>query len=52
MLQATGFVTEALLTDHVRDRSGRHRDLMVLTSRAGELAGDLELLGVAESLGG
>jgi len=49
MLQANGFVPEALLADHVRDRQGQLRDLMVLSCRAKELAGDLELLGVAES---
>lgn len=52
MLQANGFVPEALLADHVRDRQGQLRDLMVLSCRAGELAGVLELLGVDESLTG
>jgi len=52
MLQANGFVPEALLTDHVRDRQGQLRDLMVLSCRAAELAGSLELLGVDESLTG
>jgi L-amino acid N-acyltransferase YncA len=51
MLQANGFVPEALLADQVRDREGQLRDLMVLSCRASELAGDLELLGVAESMG-
>jgi RimJ/RimL family protein N-acetyltransferase len=50
MLQANGFVPEALLTDHVRDRQGQLHDLMVLSCRARELAGDLELLGVGESI--
>jgi len=50
MLQANGFVPEALLADHIRDRQGQLRDLMVLSCRARELAGDLELLGVGESL--
>jgi GNAT superfamily N-acetyltransferase len=50
MLQANGFVPEALLTDHVRDRQGELHDLMMLSCRAMELAGDLELLGVGESL--
>ena len=50
MLQANGFVPEALLEDHVRDRQGHLRDLMVLSCRARELAGDLELVGVGESL--
>jgi L-amino acid N-acyltransferase YncA len=50
MLQANGFVPEALLTDHVRDRAGQLRDLMVLSCRASELAGALELVGVVESL--
>ena len=52
MLQANGFVPEALLADHVRDRQGQLRDLMLLSCRAGELAGVLELLGVGESLAG
>jgi ribosomal protein S18 acetylase RimI-like enzyme len=50
MLQANGFVPEALLADHVRDRQGQLRDLMVLSCRARELAGDLELVGIGESL--
>jgi len=50
MLQANGFVPEALLADQVRDRQGQLRDLMVLSCRARELAGDLEVLGVAETL--
>jgi len=52
MLQANGFVPEALLVDHVRDRQGQLRDLMVLSCRARELAGDLELLGIGDSLSG
>jgi len=52
MLQANGFVPEALLADHVRDRQGQLRDLMVLSCRARELAGDLEIVGVGESLDG
>jgi len=50
MLQANGFVPEALLADQVRDRQGQLRDLMVLSCKAGELASELELLGVGESL--
>jgi ribosomal protein S18 acetylase RimI-like enzyme len=50
MLQANGFVPEALLADHIRDRQGHLRDLMVLSCRASELAGYLELVGVNESL--
>ena len=52
MLQANGFVPEALLADHIRDRQGQLRDLMVLSCRARELAGDLELLGITDSLSG
>ena len=52
MLQANGFVPEALLADHIRDRRGQLHDLMVLSCRARELAGDFELLGVDESLTG
>jgi len=50
MLQANGFVPEALLQDHVRDLQGQLRDLMVLSCRVRELAGELQLLGVDDSL--
>jgi len=50
MLQANGFSPEALLTDHVRDRSGELRDLMVLTCRADELLDDLAVTGIQDAL--
>ena len=50
MLQANGFSPEALLTDHVRDRSGELRDLMVLTCRADELIDDLAVTGIQDAL--
>jgi len=50
MLQANGFSPEALLTDHVRDRSGELRDLMVLTCLADELVADLAVMGINDAL--
>ena len=50
MLQANGFSPEALLTDHVRDRGGELRDLMVLTCRADELLDDLAVTGIRDAL--
>jgi len=38
------------LTDHVRDRSGELRDLMVLTCRADELLDDLAVTGIQDAL--
>jgi len=50
MLQANGFSPEALLTDHVRDRSGELRDLMVLTCVVDELVDDLAVVGITDAL--
>jgi ribosomal protein S18 acetylase RimI-like enzyme len=50
MLQANGFSPEALLVDHVRDRTGQLRDLMVLTCRIDELVDDLTVTGIQDAL--
>jgi L-amino acid N-acyltransferase YncA len=46
-----GFTGEALLTDHIRDRSGRLRDLMVLAHRVGETWSGMDAVGVVDELG-
>jgi ribosomal protein S18 acetylase RimI-like enzyme len=48
MFRSLGFVPEALLTDHVRDQSGRLRDLMVLAHSVEESWGALNSSGIAE----
>jgi ribosomal protein S18 acetylase RimI-like enzyme len=48
MFRSLGFVPEALLTDHVRDQSGRLRDLMVLAHSVDESWGALNAAGIAE----
>ena len=50
MLQANGFGPEALLVDHVRDRTGQLRDLMVLTCHTDELVDDLAVTGIEDAL--
>jgi ribosomal protein S18 acetylase RimI-like enzyme len=46
-----GFSGEALLRDHIRDRSGQLRDLMVLAHHVGETWSGMATVGVAEELG-
>jgi len=50
MLQANGFVTEAILADHVRDRTGQMRDLLLMTCRTDEMVDQLTLAGFEEAL--
>lgn len=45
-----GFTGEALLTDHIRDRSGRLRDLMVLAHHVGDTWAGMDAVGVADEL--
>ena len=45
-----GFTGEALLTDHIRDRSGRLRDLMVLAHQVGDTWAGMDAVGVADEL--
>jgi hypothetical protein len=46
-----GFTGEALLVDHIRDRNGDLRDLMVLAHHVGETWSGMATVGVAEDLG-
>jgi ribosomal protein S18 acetylase RimI-like enzyme len=46
-----GFRGEALLEDHIRDRSGELRDLLVLAHRVGATWSGMQAVGVAEALG-
>jgi ribosomal protein S18 acetylase RimI-like enzyme len=50
MFRGLGFEPEALLTDHVRDRSGQTRDLIVLANSVDEQFAALSAAGVAEAL--
>jgi ribosomal protein S18 acetylase RimI-like enzyme len=50
MFRGLGFEPEALLTDHVRDRSGRMRDLIVLANSVDEQFAALSAAGVADQL--
>jgi len=50
MFRSLGFVPEALLKDHIRDHSGRLRDLLVLAHAVEESWGGLEASGIAEAL--
>ena len=46
-----GFTGEALLTDHIRDRSGQLRDLMVLAHHVKDTWAGMDAVGVADDLG-
>jgi L-amino acid N-acyltransferase YncA len=50
MFRSLGFEPEALLLDHVRDRSGRLRDLLVLALSVEEQWAALELAGIPDEL--
>ena len=50
MFRSLGFDPEALLADHVRDRSGELRDLMVLAHSVDAAAGALKMAGVVTEL--
>jgi L-amino acid N-acyltransferase YncA len=45
-----GFGGEALLTDHIRDRSGRLRDLLVLAHHVGQTWSGMDTVGIADEL--
>jgi L-amino acid N-acyltransferase YncA len=45
-----GFTGEALLTDHIRDRSGQLRDLMVLAHHVQNTWAGMDTVGVADEL--
>jgi RimJ/RimL family protein N-acetyltransferase len=50
MFRRLGFEPEALLTDHVRDRSGETRDLIVLANSVDEQFAAMAAAGVADQL--
>jgi ribosomal protein S18 acetylase RimI-like enzyme len=50
MFRTLGFEPEALLADHVRDRSGELRDLMVLANDVESQFASLATAGIAEQL--
>jgi ribosomal protein S18 acetylase RimI-like enzyme len=50
MFRGLGFEPEALLTDHVRDRSGEMRDLIVLANSVNEQFAALSTAGVTDQL--
>jgi ribosomal protein S18 acetylase RimI-like enzyme len=45
-----GFSGEALLTDHIRDRTGRLRDLMVLAHHVGQTWAGMDTVGIEDEL--
>jgi ribosomal protein S18 acetylase RimI-like enzyme len=51
LFSGLGFSGEALLEDHIRDRNGELRDLMVLAHHVGETWSGMATVGVAEDLG-
>jgi ribosomal protein S18 acetylase RimI-like enzyme len=50
MFRALGFEPEALLTDHVRDRSGEMRDLMVLAQSVQDQFSAMATAGITDQL--
>ena len=46
-----GFTGEALLVDHIRDRNGELRDLMVLAHHVRDTWAGMDTVGVADELG-
>ena len=50
MFRSLGFEPEALLIDHVRDRAGQMRDLIVLANSVDEQFGALSTAGVTDQL--
>ena len=51
LFSALGFSGEALLRDHIRDRDGELRDLMVLAHHVGQTWSGMNAVGVADELG-
>jgi L-amino acid N-acyltransferase YncA len=50
MFRSLGFEPEALLTDHVRDRGGELRDLMVLSHSVQEQWSSMIMAGIADDV--
>lgn len=51
MFEDLGFQPEALLVDHVRDRTGQLRDLMLLAHHAHDISEDLAAVGLGDAVG-
>jgi ribosomal protein S18 acetylase RimI-like enzyme len=51
LFSGLGFSGEALLEDHIRDRTGELRDLMVLAHHVGRTWSSMSTLGLADVLG-
>ena len=51
MFRSLGFQPEALLRDHVRDRAGELRDLIVLSHPVSEQWEAMETVGIADEVG-
>jgi RimJ/RimL family protein N-acetyltransferase len=51
MFRGLGFEPEALLSDHVRDRSGEMRDLIVLANSVDTQLAALTAAGIADQVG-
>src|SRR3954470_18858252 len=51
LFTALGFTGEALLRDHIRDRDGQLRDLMVLAHHVGDTWSGMTAVGIADALG-
>ncbi|MGH7819215.1 MAG: hypothetical protein ACREQ9_05535 [Candidatus Binatia bacterium] len=52
MFQKLGFSAEALLRDHVRDRSGELRDLVLLAHSVDDRWSEMATLGIEDELKG
>ena len=50
LFQGLGFQPEALLADHIRDRGGEMRDLVLLAHDVDEVRGLIDSVGAAESI--
>jgi hypothetical protein len=51
MFQGIGFEPEALLKDHVRDRDGELRDLVVLSHAVASTWSSMATIGMEEAVG-
>jgi ribosomal protein S18 acetylase RimI-like enzyme len=51
LFSALGFTGEAVLRDHIRDRDGQLRDLMVLAHHVGDTWSGMTAVGIADALG-
>ncbi|WNV74630.1 GNAT family N-acetyltransferase [Geodermatophilus sp. DSM 44513] len=51
LFSGLGFTGEALLVDHIRDREGRLRDLMVLAHHVGDTWAGMQAVGLTDTLG-